>query len=82
MRYANIQDAKQGFEDMLNMIQQEPVTVLQQGREVAVVLSPVDYKRMRSIKVSGFKRFCDSISDRAIGQGLSKEKLENLLRDD
>ena len=56
---------------MLDKAQREPVTIRRQNREVAVVLSPEDYRRLKGANVEQFQDLCDGIAERAI-QALSE----------
>jgi prevent-host-death family protein len=39
-------DAKNRFGELIDMVQAEPVRVQRQGRDVAVVLSPEEFRRL------------------------------------
>jgi prevent-host-death family protein len=81
MRYVSATDAKQRFAAILDAAQREPVTIKRQNREVAVVLSPADYRRLTGANVEAFQRFCDRVSGGAAEAGMTEKKLERLLRD-
>ena len=81
MRYVSASEAKQRFAALLDTVQREPVTIRRQNREVAVVISPIDFRRLRSTNIEEFQRFCDRVSARAKSRGLTEEKLDELLRD-
>ena len=81
MRYVSASDAKQRLAAVLDAVQREPVTIKRQNREVAVVISPEDYRRLKSANIDEFQRFCDRVSGRAAAQGLTEKRLEKLLRD-
>ena len=81
MRYVSASDAKQRLEALLDTAQREHVTIRHQDREVAVVISPTDFERVRSNNVEEFRRFCDGVSARAKARGLTKEKLDALLNE-
>lgn len=81
MRYVSASDAKQRFAALLDTVQREPVTIRRQNREVAVVISPTDFKRLRSNNVEEFRRFCNRVSARAKARGLTQEKLDALLNE-
>jgi len=81
MRYVSATDAKQRLAAVLDAAQREPVTIRRQNREVAVVLSPEDYRRLTSANVEAFQRFCDRVSRQAVNAGLTVKKLEQLLDD-
>jgi PHD/YefM family antitoxin component YafN of YafNO toxin-antitoxin module len=67
---------------LLDAAQREPIIIRRQKRDVAVVLSPQEYDRLRAANIADFQRFCDRISDRAAERGLTEEKLNELLADD
>jgi prevent-host-death family protein len=79
VRYVSASDAKQRL--AADTVQREPVTIKRQNREVAVVISPEDYRRLKSANVDEFKRFCDRVAERAAERGLSEEELDQLLND-
>ena len=61
--------------------QREPVTIRRQNRDVAVVISPADYRRLTSTNVEAFQRFCDRVSAAAKARGMTGEKLDEMLND-
>jgi prevent-host-death family protein len=79
MRYVSASDAKQRLAALLDTVQREPVTIRRQNREVAVVISPTDYQRLRGANTEEFQRFCDRVSADAKRRGLTEEKLDKLL---
>ncbi|MYE10973.1 MAG: type II toxin-antitoxin system Phd/YefM family antitoxin [Gammaproteobacteria bacterium] len=79
MRYISASEAKQRLAAVLDAAQREPVTIRRQNREVAVVLSPLDYRRLTAANVVEFQRFCDRVSDAARARGFTEEKLDELL---
>ncbi len=81
MRYVSATDAKQRLAAILDAAQREPVTIKRQNREVAVVLSPEDYRRLTGANIEAFQRFCDQVSRRAAKAGMTEKKLERLLSD-
>ena len=46
MKILTATDAKNRFGEMIDMAQAEPVRVQRQGRDVAVVLSPEEFRRL------------------------------------
>ena len=79
MRYVSASDAKQRLAALLDTVQREPVTIRRQNREVAVVISPTDYQRLRGTNIEEFQRFCDRVAADASRQGLTEDKLDELL---
>ena len=81
MRYVSDLEAKQQLDSLLDTVQREPVTIRRQDRDVAVVISPTDFRRLRSNNIEEFQSLCDRVSARAKNRGLTKEKLDALLND-
>ena len=79
MRYVSASDAKQRLAALIDTAQREPVTIRRQNREVAVVLSPADYRRLTRTNLEEFQRFCDRVSRAAMACGMSEEGLSDLL---
>ena len=79
MRYVSASEAKQRLAAVLDAVQREPVTIRLQNREVAVMLTPFDYRRLTATNVAEFQRFCDRVSEAARARGLTREELEELL---
>jgi prevent-host-death family protein len=79
MRHVSATDAKQRLAALLDAAQREPVMIRRQKRDVAVVLSPREYDRLRALNVEEFERFCDQIAIRAAERGLTQAKLTRLL---
>ena len=82
MRYVSATDAKQRLAALLDAAQREPVTIRRQNRDVAVLLSPEEYDRLRALNTEEFERFCDRIAERAAARGLTEEKLAEILADE
>ncbi len=79
MQYVSATDAKQRLAAILDAAQTEPVMIRRQNREVAVVLSPRDYDRLRGMNISEFEQFCDKVGEDAVKKGLTEEKLAEIL---
>jgi len=79
MRYVSASEAKQRLAAVLDAAQREPVTIRRQNREVAVVISPLDYRRLTSLNVAEFQRFCDRVSEAATARGLTQDALDELI---
>jgi antitoxin Phd len=82
MQYVSATDAKQRLAALLDAAQREPVVIRRQNRDVAVLLSPQEYDRLRALNASEFQRFCDRVAEGAIARGLTEEKLAEILSDD
>lgn len=81
MRYISATEAKQQLAALLDATQRGPVTIRRQKRDVAVVLSPRDYERLRALNAAEFQRFCDRIAKGAAARGLTRGKLAKILGD-
>lgn len=82
MRYVSATDAKQRLAALLDAAQREPVVIRRQKRDVAVILSPQEYDRLRALNVAELQRLCDRVAKKAAARGLTEEKLRSLLGDD
>ena len=81
MQLVSASEAKQRFAALLDAVQREPVTIRRQNREVAVVLSPADYRRLTGANIELFQRFCDGVSERAKARRMTEKELNTLLGD-
>jgi prevent-host-death family protein len=82
MQYISATDAKQRLAALLDAAQREPVVIRRQNRDVAVVLSPQEYDRLRALNANEFQRFCDRVAESAAARGLTEDKLAEILADD
>ena len=82
MRYVSATDAKQRLAALVDAAQREPIVIRRQKRDVAVILSPQEYDRLRALNIDEFERFCDRIAQQAAARGLTEDKLAAILRDD
>lgn len=81
MRTVSATEAKQKFAAILDAAQHEPIMVRRQKREVAVVLSPRDYERLRALNLRELDEYCQRIGAQAAERGLTEEKLAEILDD-
>lgn len=82
MRSISATDAKQSLGALLDVAQREPVVIRRHHRDIAVVLSPQEYERLRSFHLEEFERFCARIADQAAARGMTPAVLETLLLDE
>jgi prevent-host-death family protein len=81
MRQFSATEAKQRLAELLDAAQREPVMIRRQKRDVAVVMSPQQYDRLRGLNLAELDRLAQRVSARAKRRGLTEEKLEKLLAD-
>jgi prevent-host-death family protein len=79
MQYVTATEAKQRLAAILDAAQREPVMIRRQNREVAVVLSPGEYERLRGMNISEFEQFCDMVGEHAASRELTEQKLAEVL---
>jgi prevent-host-death family protein len=82
MRHVSATEAKQRLAALLDAAQREPVVIRRQKRDVAVLLSPEEYNRLRALNAAEFQRFCDRVAKNAAARGLTGKKLAKILADD
>jgi len=79
MRYFSATDAKQRLGEVLDAAQREPVLIRRQNRDIAVLISPHDYERLRTGNINEFQRFCDRMGAQAVARGLTETLLNEML---
>ena len=82
MRSVSATEAKQRLAALLDAARREPVMIRRQNRDVAVLLLPQEYDRLRALNTDEFQRFCDRIGERGAGRGMTEEKLAEILVDE
>ena len=82
MLYVSATDAKQRLAALLDAAQREPVVIRRQKPDVAVLLSPQEYDRLRALNTAGFQRFCDRVAERAAARGMTAKRLAKILADE
>jgi prevent-host-death family protein len=82
MRYVSATDAKRRLAALLDAAQREPVVIRRQKRDVAVLLSPQEYDRLRALNAAEFQHFCDRVAKNAAARGLTAKKLAKILADE
>jgi len=81
MQYISTTDARAAFSDILSKVQKEPVVIQRQNKDVAVIISPEAYEKLRRINTAELNALCARASTYARKQGLTKAKLAKLLSD-
>ncbi len=79
MQYITATDAKQTFAALIDKAQLEPVTIRKQNRDVAVVLSAIQYENLRRLNIQEFQTYCESLSQKATARGLTEDLLNYML---
>lgn len=82
MAVVSASEAKQGLASIIDLAAREPVVIRRHERDVAVLMSMDEYRRLSGLAVAEFRRVADEVADRARGRGLTPDKLEELLASD
>ena len=82
MKTLSVTEARRRLGALLNDAQQQPVLVRRQGHDIAVVLSIVEYERLRPGNVQAFLDLRKAAAGTAVANGLTEDRLRELLRDD
>ena len=75
-------EAKNRFGQLIDAAQRQPVTVTKQGRPSVVVMSMEDYQRRKKYAWKNLLDVIQETGNDAARQGLTPEKLEQLLADE
>jgi prevent-host-death family protein len=75
-------EAKNRLGAILDDAQREPIVIRRQDRDIAVVLSMADYERLRSGNIRAFLDLRDQVAAEAAANGLTEERLNELLAND
>lgn len=82
MRQFSATEAKQRLAELLDTAQRETVMIRRHERDIAVVMSPQEYDRLRGLNIAELDRLTRRVSARAKRRGLTEKKLAKLLADD
>jgi prevent-host-death family protein len=82
MKTISATEAKNRLDAILDTAQREPIVIRRQDRNIAVVLSMVDYERMRSANVAALLELRDEVAAEAAAAGLTEDRFAELLNDD
>ncbi len=75
-------EAKQNFAAMLDAAAKQPVVIRRHDRDVAMVISLEQYRRMHRLAVDKLKRVVDEIGAEAEKNGMTDEILAEILASD
>ena len=78
MKAITAKDAKNRFGELMDTVQREPVTIKKHGRPVAVVLSEVEYEKMKLEHLRAMLAVGETQLDR--GEGVDGEEFFEELR--
>ncbi len=81
MKSVSATEAKQRFAALIDAAQRQPIVIRRQNRDVAVVLSPEEYDRLRGVANDELDRLCERVSTQAAERGLTDKILADLLKD-
>ncbi|HZL25698.1 MAG TPA: type II toxin-antitoxin system Phd/YefM family antitoxin [Acidobacteriaceae bacterium] len=79
MRYTANTDTESKLATLLDAAQSEPVIIERDQQDVAVILSARDYNRLSGKATRDFLEFCDKMADEGAANGLTEEKLQEIL---
>ena len=82
MAVVSASEAKQGLASIIDVAAREPVVIQRHERDVAVLISMDEYRRLSGLAVAEFRRVADEVAVRARDRGLTPDKLEELLSGD
>jgi prevent-host-death family protein len=81
MQTISATEAKQKFAALLDTAQREPVRIQRHDRDIAVLVSAEEFKRMSGNQWAEFNRLADLAAAQAEAKGLTPEILAEILAD-
>lgn len=82
MAVVSASEAKQALASIIDVAAREPVVIQRHERDVAVLMSVEEYRRLSGLAVAEFQRVADEVAERARTRGLTSQRLEELLASD
>jgi len=82
MQTLTANEAKTRFGELIDRVQRAPVRVTRRNRVVGVMVSAEDYQGMHEFYVDRLRRTMRETAAHAAANGLTDEKLEQLLADE
>ncbi len=82
MRTYTANEAKTHFGEFIDDAQRAPVRVMRRDRVVGVLVSAQDYEAMRAFYANRLRGTMDKTADAAEKDGLTQERLAELLADE
>ena len=82
MKTVTATEAKNRLGAILDDAQREPIVISRQDRDIAVVLSMADYERVRTGNIQAFLDLRNQVAAEAGANGLTENRLNELLADD
>lgn len=73
-------EAENGFGRILDAAQSEPVTIMQQGHPIAIVLSPAEYAAIDGARIR-FANAVDTLRQQGEENGLTDDILDAILNE-
>jgi prevent-host-death family protein len=78
--YITSKEAQSNFGALLDSAQRNPIVIKRHKRDCVVVMSMADFEEYRKARAKALMDFCDDASAEALGNGMTAEKLNNLLQ--
>lgn len=75
-------EAQARLDEILEETQRQPIVIRRQGQDTAVVVSIMEYERLRSLDVQGFLALRREVAEEAMSAELTPERLADLMRDE
>jgi prevent-host-death family protein len=82
MKSVDEAEAQAHLDEILDEAQRQPIVIRRQGRELAIVLSLVEFERLQADNIRAFLELRNDVAREANEAGLTEEGLTRLLGED
>jgi hypothetical protein len=79
MRTMTVKEARESFDRVLEAAKREGVVLRDDDVDVAMIISPEEYRRFRKWQIDGLLKARNDLAAEAAANGLTEEKLAELL---
>lgn len=82
MKSVDATEAQARLDEILDEAQRQPILIRRQDQAIAVVVSTMEYERLRALNVQAFLALRNEVTQEAASAGLTDETLADLMENE